>query len=64
MISKSELCNLEPKHERRFAQELSETVLIVKLFLEKPFKLATMYKTNKEFKMKPAYFIFTFKHFN
>ncbi len=47
MISKSKLCNLEPKHERRFAQELSETVLIVKLFLEKPFKLATMYK-NKQ----------------
>lgn len=39
MISKSELCHLEPKHEHRFAQELSETVLIVKLFLEKPFKM-------------------------
>lgn len=39
MISNPELCKLEPKHEHRFAQELSETVLIVKIFLDKPFKI-------------------------
>lgn len=46
MISNPELCKLGPKHERRFAQELSETVLIVKLFLGKP-KWSTMFK-NKQ----------------
>lgn len=56
MISNPELCKLEPKHEHRFAQELSETVLIVKIFLDKPFKIIQDGNLHT--------FFFNFQHFN